>query len=241
VNLSLSAGEKLAGGLRELGFDGGEALAARLLSFGSAVMEANRSTNLVGAKSIENLVAAHLLDSLSIVPLVPLRSPVFDVGSGAGLPGIPLAIAAPKTTFVLFEPRRKRADFLGRIVNEMGVGNASVEQMTAETAGRGAWRNKGETVLVRAVARPRTALELGLPLVAADGQLVLFTGREAEPDEATLSVAALLGGRLAQARAVHVPYLEGSRHLWTFTRAGVTPPEYPRRSGIPSKQPLEPA
>jgi 16S rRNA (guanine527-N7)-methyltransferase len=238
--VSRDAGEKLRDGLTSIGISVRDDLANRLLSFAEAVLRANTTTNLVGAKSIAALVSAHLLDSLAILPIVRLESPIIDVGSGAGFPGIPIALALPGSSVVLFEPRKKRVDFLRQVIVDERLKNVTVEQVTAETAGRGARRGAAGTVLVRAVAQPRISLELGLPLLRKGGQLVLFRGRESTPDEGDLAIAKLLGGELTQAVPVTVPYLDGVRHVWVFRKTQLTPDGYPRRSGIPGKEPLQP-
>jgi 16S rRNA (guanine527-N7)-methyltransferase len=236
-----SAASILASGLDLLGFDHPERLCSRLLEFGKFLLQENEHTNLVGAKSIEDLIAAHFLDSLAVARLVSLASPVADIGSGAGFPGIPIALAYPELSLTLFEPRRKRAEFLKSAISLLQLGTVTVEQTTAETAGRAAWRGRARTVLTRAVGRPLVALELGLPLLQTGGFLVMYVGRQAAPSSGERRMAAYLGGDLTEARAVSVPYLDAERHTWVFRKDSNTPQEYPRRSGVPPvKEPMFP-
>ncbi|MBV8222031.1 MAG: class I SAM-dependent methyltransferase, partial [Candidatus Eremiobacteraeota bacterium] len=95
------AGARLELGLAHLGFAQPRHLAERLMAFGALLLEANRDTNLVGASAMEELVATHFLDSLAPLAGRWLQSPVIDVGSGAGLPGIPAALAFPSADVVL--------------------------------------------------------------------------------------------------------------------------------------------
>ena len=230
--------QRLSEGLGRLGFAAAGEKADKLVAFGNHLLEASRSTSLVGAKTLDDLVVKHFLDSLAPLAGLALKAPIIDVGSGAGLPGIPVAIAFPDFDVVLMEPRRKRFDFLCAAVERCALGNAAPLRATAETAGRGAWRERAGTVLMRAIGRVPVALELGLPLLARRGKLVLYRGREGEPSPAELGVARLLGGRFEGSRAVDVPLLEAERRVWTFAKVGVTPAGYPRRSGIPDKEPL---
>jgi 16S rRNA (guanine527-N7)-methyltransferase len=238
VNDALPTADRLAAGLEQLGISGSGVLAARLIEFGEFLLLENQSTNLVGAKSLDDLLAAHFLDSLAPIAEADLESPTIDVGSGGGFPGIPVAMAFPESRVTLFEPRAKRAAFLLKAARELGLSNVEVEKTTAETAGRSAaWRGIAGTVLIRALATPGEALELGLPLLRPDGLLVLYLGRLALPDPGHLEMAELLGGELMKASPVDVPYLEGARHAWWFKKTGETPLEYPRRASVPSKKP----
>jgi len=225
-------------GLHALSYGEAAALAKKLAAFGRILLTANETTNLVGATSLGELVVAHFLDSLAVARLVRLKPPVIDLGSGGGLPGIPIALAYPGLSIVLFEPRAKRVAFLRSAVQGLGIENAQVEQITAESAGRGSWRERAGTVLARALSKPRVALELGLPLVRRAGQLALYVGKAAAPDAGEAAVAKLLGGELAKALPVEVPYLNHARHVWVFTKTGETPAGFPRRSGTPKKEPI---
>jgi 16S rRNA (guanine527-N7)-methyltransferase len=216
--LSEAAAIRLEAGLQQLGFENADVLAKRLLAFADLLLAANVRTNLVGAKNADELVATHFLDSLAPLAGAAPAAPIVDLGSGAGLPGIPAALAWPGRRFVLIEPRAKRAQFLKDSVQALGVSNAEVLQMSAESAGRGAWRGKAGTVLVRALAKPARALELALPLLRPKGRAVLYQGRASAPGAAEQAVMQELGGHLLEARRVVVPYLDAQRHVWIIEK-----------------------
>ena len=224
-------------GLGKLGFSD-KATGDRLLEFARLVLEANAKTNLVGAESLDQLIGAHLLDSLAPFSDRRLRGRVVDVGSGAGFPGIPIAIAFPSTVVNMLEPRAKRLEFLQGAIERLGLKNCDARKSMAETAGRSDLREAADLVTVRAVAAPTTALELAIPLLGRHGQALLYLGRRAAPTDHDLEVANLLGARLLEAKVVVVPYLQGVRHAWWFEKKKPTPPEYPRRAKMPSTQPL---
>jgi 16S rRNA (guanine527-N7)-methyltransferase len=213
-----AAAVRLEAGLQQLGFERADALARRLLVFADLLLAANRRTNLVGAKHADELVATHFLDSLAPLAGLVLAEPVVDVGSGAGLPGIPAAMAWPQLRFVLLEPRSKRAQFLTEAVAALGLRNVEVLQASAEGAGRGAWRGRAGTVLVRALAKPARALELALPLLRRKGVAVLYEGRARAPGSPEQAVIRALGGHVLEARRVAVPYLDAQRHVWLIEK-----------------------
>jgi 16S rRNA (guanine527-N7)-methyltransferase len=235
-----SAAADLRSGLDALALPEPSRIADQLMIFAGLLLEANDRTNLMGSVDINKLVAYHFLDSLAPFASHRFRPPIVDLGSGAGLPGIPAAIAFPRAPMTLIEPRRLRAEFLHSEVATMGLENVEVVRMAAESAGRSSERReKSGTVLVRAIGKPAVALELGLPLLKHDGRLWLYRGRDAKPATETLEIAALLGGSLLSAGRVDVPHLEGERHLWVFRKVTPTPEGYPRRSGVPDRVPIQ--
>jgi 16S rRNA (guanine527-N7)-methyltransferase len=230
----------LRSGLSALALSDTSRIADQLMIFGGLLLEANKRTNLMGAVDIDKLVVHHFLDSLAPLSSHRFRPPIVDVGSGAGLPGIPIAIAFPRAPMTLIEPRRLRAEFLQSVATTMGLVNVDVVRIAAESAGRSeARREKSGTVLMRAIGKPAVALEFGLPLLKRDGQLWLYRGRDAEPTKEALEVAAMLGGSLLSADRVEVPHLEAERHLWIFRKVTPTPEGYPRRSGVPDRIPIQ--
>jgi 16S rRNA (guanine527-N7)-methyltransferase len=234
-----SAEAVLKSGLLALSFADVPRIVERLMAFGTLLLDANRKTNLIGAVDIHKLVVHHFLDSLAPFSVQRFRPPIVDLGSGAGLPGIPVAIAFPRAPITLMEPRRLRAEFLQSAVSSLGLENVGVDRSAAESAGRSeARRERAGTVLIRALGKPSVALELGLPLLKRSGVLWLYRGRDATPSKETLDVAALLGGTLIGAQRVTVPSLDAERHLWVFRKVSPTPERYPRRSGIPDRAPL---
>jgi 16S rRNA (guanine527-N7)-methyltransferase len=145
----------------------------KLASFVELLLRWNRVHNLTGIRDREELLDRHLLESLALKPLIDGES-VADIGSGGGLPGIPLAIVLPDTRFTLIESRRKRASFLRHAAATLGLANVEVAHSRAEALGP----RQFATVLARAVAPPRELLEIAAPLVAAGGRLVLLTGAD---------------------------------------------------------------
>jgi len=231
------AESKLSDGLKILGFTDG-LLARRLLDFAEFVLEANARTNLVGPSSLDELVATHLLDSLAPLAGRSISGELIDIGSGAGFPAIPIAMAFPAVSTIMLEPRAKRSDFLTDVIARVNLKRAIARKCMAETAGRSDLRESADIVTLRAVAAPTTALELAIPLLRRRGRALLYVGRQQTPDEHELEIAELLGATLVEAKPVEVPYLQSVRHGWWFEKKKPTPSDYPRRAKVPSKQPL---
>ncbi|MGH2754990.1 MAG: 16S rRNA (guanine(527)-N(7))-methyltransferase RsmG [Actinomycetota bacterium] len=139
--------------------------------------------NLVATGDLPRLRERHIDDSLRLAPLLEElpEGPCIDVGSGAGLPGIPLAIAGSPRGWRLLEPRRKRAAFLEEVVRELGL-EVEVLALSAEQAALDRRLRAGHALAVaRALAEPPAALDLLRPLVGAHGIAALYLGRGAEP------------------------------------------------------------
>ncbi len=123
----------LARGLQELGLDGASGLDARLIAYLELLARWNRVYNLTAVQDPIEQVTRHLLDSLALLPYLPPGGEVLDVGSGAGLPGIPLALAAPGRRFRLLDSSLKKTRFLTQAVAELGIGNATVTRARVES------------------------------------------------------------------------------------------------------------
>jgi 16S rRNA (guanine527-N7)-methyltransferase len=205
-------------------------LAAPLARYGALVLEANRRFNLTGATTPDELLA-HLLDSLTVVPYV--AAPYIDVGSGAGFPAIPVAIARA-IPVTLVEATRKKARFLESALAELGLRGEVIAERAETAAHRGDLRERFASGTARAVATAPTVAELLLPFITIDGVAILQRGAGDRREEIALEDASLmLGGR----REREEPLGEG-RRIILVRKTGATPARFPRRVGVPEKRPL---
>ncbi|MEO6835743.1 MAG: 16S rRNA (guanine(527)-N(7))-methyltransferase RsmG [Candidatus Tumulicola sp.] len=203
----------------------------RLARYGALVLETNRTFNLTGAKSAEDLVA-HLLDSLRIVPFIAGDSLV-DVGSGAGFPAIPVAIATG-VPITLIEATQKKARFLERMLETFQLAGEVVAER-AEVAGRRErLRDAFACGTVRAVSTAPTVAELVLPFLKPGGVAILQRGTMEARERAALADAAMMLGAEISAE----PALEGERRIVLLRKRSLTPMRFPRRTGVPEKRPL---
>jgi 16S rRNA (guanine527-N7)-methyltransferase len=181
----------------------------------------------------------HLADSLVAlgVDRVASARTAADLGAGAGLPGLPLAIALPDSHVTLVESSRRKCEFIERAVGLCGVANADVVCKRAESWGAGLGRM--DLVTARAVAPLPVVVEYGAPLLRLGGALVVWRGkREPEAERAAGLAAGHLGLDLIDLRAVR-PYPEARhRHLYVWLKTAQTPAGFPRRPGVALKRPL---
>jgi 16S rRNA (guanine527-N7)-methyltransferase len=205
-------------------------LRSQLARYGAFVLDANRRFNLTGAKSPEEL-AVHLLDSLTVAPY--LREPYVDVGSGAGFPAIPAALAAG-IAVTMVEATTKRARFLESACARLGLASEVVAQR-AEIAARSLeLRERFASGTARALAAGPTVAEFVLPFIALGGVAILQRGRADSTERQALEDASLmLGGSVD--REIK---LDPGRRIVLLRKTAPTPPRFPRRPGIPEKRPL---
>jgi len=182
----------------------------------------------------------HVADSLSGLAVPELRAArrIADLGSGAGFPGLPLAVALPRAEVDLIESVGRKCDFLRRAVDAAAIGNVRVLAARSEEVAAGEGREAYDAVAARAVGRLSTLAELASPLLREGGALVAWKGRRDPEEEAQLERAA---GRLAMrpVRVLAVGPYAGSRHrhLHVVAKSGPTPEDLPRRAGMAKKRP----
>ncbi len=181
----------------------------------------------------------HLADSLVALDLELVRSAerIADLGSGAGVPGIPLALALPNARVTLLEGNRRKCDFMRRAVSELSLPNVEIVHGRAET-----WREglgAMDLVTARALAPPEVVAEYAAPLLRHDGALVAWCGLLDPGSEAALNTAAdVLGMAVRELRKVQ-PYPSATnRYLQVVVKVAETPERFPRRDGVARKRPL---
>lgn len=216
-----------------------DALVARLAPLTRMVAESPLSlTSVTDPKEAEDV---HLRDSLSALALEPVRTSAsaVDIGSGAGYPGIPLAMALPETRFTLVDSVGKKARFAGEAAVELGLGNVEAVAARSEELAAGRGREAFDLALARAVAPLSALAELASPLLKEGGVLVAWKGAREPEEEQRLEA---LAGRLAiQPEAVVrvIPYPGSREHnLYVMRKAGPTPESLPRRPGMARKRPF---
>jgi 16S rRNA (guanine527-N7)-methyltransferase len=188
-----------------------DAQAATLYRYLDLLEKWNRVYNLTAIRERSRMVTHHLLDSLAVLPY--LRGPrVLDVGSGAGLPGIPIAIAAPALQVTLLESNHKKSAFLIQAVGELRLANARVVTERVE-----AWQTEQrfDTIVSRAFAELGEFVSLAGRLLARDGMLAAMKG--VHPFEEIERLPQ--GFRMQQVVPLHVPGLDAERHLVIVSKA----------------------
>lgn len=190
-------------------------------------------------RDAEQAVDLHLADSLIALglPSIGDARTIADLGSGAGFPGIVLAVALPDAEVALVESQRRECEFLERLCAHAEIGNARVVRARAEEWWEGASAN--DAVVARALAVQPVVLEYAAPLLRLGGTLVDWRGKRMPPEEeASLAAAQALGLRLVEVRRVHPFAAATDRHLHQFVKVERTPERFPRRAGVARKRPL---
>jgi len=217
-----------------------EANKDRLEAYLRLLLEANETMNLTAVTDFDEAVVRHLEDALAGAAYLPENAKVIDVGTGAGLPGMPLAIARPDCAFVLADTLRKRCDFLEKTVETLGLPNVTVRWARAEDLGRDEkTRETFDVAVCRALAALRLSLEYLHPLIRVGGCSLFWKGAaaEAEVAEAARALRELQADR-PEILPYALPGVEGAFRIVRVGKSRPCPKKYPRRTGVPGKNPL---
>lgn len=217
-----------------IAFDPGDL--ERLGRYLALLIDTNTRFNLTRIVEPAEAWRRHVLDSLSLVPLIGglEAGSVIDIGSGGGVPGLPLAAVLPDTRFTLLEATGKKARFLEEAVAALGLENTVVVNDRAETAGHdAAHRARYDAVLARAVGTLNVLLELTVPFAIEGGHVLAVKGARAE-DEIVDARQALhvLHARVTETRRT------ATGTIVVVEKMRPTPRRYPRRPGEPKRTPL---
>jgi len=215
---------------------------AALTAFERELLDWNQRLNLTAIRTPEGIRTKHFLDSFSCVLAWKENPPqrLIDVGTGAGFPGIPLKILFPAMQLPLVESVGKKANFCRHIVETLHLDSVEVLTARAEEVGQASvHREKYDWAVARAVAELSTLAEYLLPLVRLGGGMLAQKGPSgpAEVHKAEKALK-LLGGQMRQLIPVTLPGVAEERYLVVADKVAATPPQYPRKPGMPAKKPL---
>jgi len=239
--------KKLEFGAKKLGIELSPQQLEQFQVYYQELIDWNRRLNLTRITDYEEVQTKHFLDSLTVVLALPQKIGrvgfrVIDVGTGAGIPGIPLKILIPDIKLVLLDATAKKATFLHHIRDKLGLDNVEIIAGRAEALAHEAqYREKFELVLSRAVASLSALVELTLPFCAVGGSFIAQKKGEidAEVSQAGRAIS-LMGGSLREVKKIDLEEFTDKRWLVIIDKVSPTPEQYPRRPGIPVKRPLLP-
>ena len=229
----------------KLGKQGIELSAKQMDQFASyfhLLIEWNKKMNLTAITEREEVYLKHFYDSITLAfsEAFTAKGKLCDVGSGAGFPSLPLKIVFPELEVTIVDSLNKRITFLTTLVETLKLEGVYLHHDRAESFGQNSeFREAFDFVTARAVARLNVLTELCLPLVKKNGYFFALKAPKSEEElvEAKPAIA-LLGGKLLQAEDVSLPNGD-TRHIITVQKKKDTPKKYPRKPGLPNKQPLK--
>jgi len=211
----------------------------RLAILGDVILGAG--FNVTGIRDAREIERIHFLDSLSLLDLrcVSSAASLADIGSGAGVPALVLALALPKTKIVAVESQRKKCAHIGRAAEALSLSNLEVYCARAEEYGRSVGRGVHDVAVSRALATLPVVAEYSLPLLVVGGTMVAMKGAVSDEERIQAERAlGILGSDLLE--VVQLRPFADAENRWAYLAQKIraTPSEYPRRPGIPAKRPL---
>lgn len=210
---------------------------------GDMLLDWNQRMNLTSITAPQDIVVKHFLDSLTLTTVLPqfdgLR--LIDVGTGAGFPGLALAIAYPALDVTLLDSTAKKLRFVQSAGAELQLKNIRTIHARAEDVGRHKnHRATYDIAVARAVARLPVLMEYLLPLAKPEGQVIAMQGATAYDDaNAAAKAMELLGGELFTIEEITLPTMHNPRYLIVIDKIKKTPRQYPRQPGTPKRDPIQ--
>ncbi|QHG16646.1 16S rRNA (guanine(527)-N(7))-methyltransferase RsmG [Nostoc sp. ATCC 53789] len=210
------------------------------------ILEGNRQLNLTRITDPQEFWEKHLWDSLrGILPVLsgnlPLASPnIIDIGTGAGFPGVPVAMTVPNCTITLLDSTQKKITFLDNILTELALTNTKTLVGRAEEIGQYyKHRMAYDIALIRAVGAVSVCAEYTLPLLKQGGLAIIYRGNWTKDETTALQNAVkLLGGVIESIEQFTTPLSHSIRHCVYLRKVATTPIQFPRPIGVPTQKPL---
>ena len=204
------------------------------------LIEWNEKINLTAIVEPKEIILKHFIDSLTIIKYIEPNKSVIDIGTGAGFPGIPVKIMREDLDITLLDSLNKRIHFLNEVIQKLELKNiTAIHARIEEVAKNKQYREAFDVATSRAVANLTTLSEYMLPMVDLKGMAICMKGSEINEEVSkSKNSIKLLGGKIDKIEEFTLPKSDNGRNLILIKKERQTPGKYPRKPGIPSKEPL---
>ena len=228
---------------KQLGITLSEKQMQQFIRYYELLVEWNSFMNLTAITEYEEVMEKHFVDSLAAVKVCDFHQvkTLIDIGTGAGFPGIPLKIAFPHLEVVLLDSLNKRTKFLNEVINQLGLENIRTIHGRAEDyAKQKEYREQFDVCVSRAVANLRTLSEYCIPYVRNMGDFISYkSGKIEEEVEQARKAVFILGGKISKIEKFCLADTDMERSFVIIKKEKKSPEKYPRKAGMPSKEPLQ--
>lgn len=215
----------------------------QLLTYYEMLVEWNSFMNLTAITEFEDVFEKHFLDSISLVTVYDIseKHSVIDIGTGAGFPGLVLKIMFPNIEITLMDSLNKRIKFLDAVIENLGLQHVNaIHGRCEDLARKEEFREKFDICVSRAVANLSTLTEYALPFVKVGGQFISYKSEKLAEELASAENAiALLGGKVKTQKSFYLPETDIFRNLLVIDKMSKTDKRFPRKAGVPAKEPLK--
>ncbi|MEG0829530.1 MAG: 16S rRNA (guanine(527)-N(7))-methyltransferase RsmG [Anaerovoracaceae bacterium] len=235
--------KQLEKALEQLNIPYDDEMIGKFKKYMDEILRWNKMVNITSIKEEQEFIKKHYIDSLLCVgfPEFQEAKKILDMGTGGGFPGVPLAIIAPNKKFILMDSLNKRVKIIQEICSDLGINNVRVIHGRAEEwARKKGYRESYGLCISRAVANLATLSEYCLPYVELSGSFLAYKGAECDEEiQASKNAIDLLGGQIQRQEKVQLSGFDLNHQIIVIGKVNKTPPNYPRKAGIPSKEPLK--
>jgi 16S rRNA (guanine527-N7)-methyltransferase len=204
------------------------------------LLEWNKIINLTAIEEPEEIIIKHFIDSITPIKWIKSGSYIADIGTGAGFPGIPIAIIMDKSEILLIDSLNKRVNFLNEVIKKLELKNVNAIHCRAEEAGNSIeYREKFDVTISRAVANMSTLLEYLIPLTKINGTAICMKGNNVEEElEKSKKAFEILKAKIEKIDNFYLPQSDYERNLIIVRKLEKTQNIYPRMQGKPAKDPI---
>ena len=232
--------EMLSKKLKQLNINIEEKQIENFYKYMNLLLEWNEKINLTAITKIDDIILKHFVDSLTILKYISENETIVDIGTGAGFPGVPIAIMR-NNNITLVDSLNKRINFLNDVKEKLNMKNVNTIHLRAEEFGQDKkYRETFDVAVSRAVARLNILVEYLLPTVKLGGKVICMKGSDIkeELDEAKFAIKEL-GGKIIESQEFYLPETDMKRTIILIQKIKETPNKYPRKAGMPVKEPLK--